>query len=227
MFFQTTAPRWGGPYTKGSSHDQPDQDPVERSQAPTSHAKFLRLLPLIRQHAKFAFRNATQELKEDLVAEVIANSFAAFARLACRGRDDLAFATPLAQYAIRQVRSGRRIGGSLSNRDILSPRVIARQGLVRQPMYQWDRETRAWHELLIEDRTAGPAETAAARIDFAVWRQQLPARLRELALALAHGETTTEVAQRFRVSPARISQLRSWLKQSWENFQGEPSCFSR
>jgi hypothetical protein len=204
-----------------------NKNPVKQSQAPASHAKFLRLLPLIRQQAKFAFRNATQELEEDLVAEVIANSFAAFARLASRGRDDLAFATPLAQYAIRQVRSGRRIGGSLSNRDILSPRVIARQGLARQPMYQWDRETLAWHELLIEDRTAGPAETAAARIDFAVWRQQLPARLRELALALAHGETTTEAAQRFRVSPARISQLRSWLKQSWENFQGEPLRFLR
>ena len=200
------------------------KNPVEQPQAPISHAKFLCLLPLIRRHAQFAFRKASDGMKEDLVAEAIANSFAAFSRLAQRGREDLAYATPLARYAIRRVRSGRRIGGSLSNRDILSPRVIARQGLVRQPMYQWDRETRAWHELLIEDHTAGPAETAAARIDFAVWRQRLPTRLGELVVALAHGETTTEAARRFRVSPARISQLRSCLKQSWENFQEQPSC---
>jgi hypothetical protein len=198
--------------------------PVKQSQAPASHAKFLCLLPLIRQHARFAFRKVRDELKEDLIAEVIANSFSAFSRLAQRGREDLAYATPLAQYAIRQVHSGRRVGGSLGSRDILSQRVIARQGLVRQPMYWWDRETGAWCELLIEDHTAGPADTAAARIDFAAWRQRLPTRLRELVLALAHGETTNEAARRFRVSPARISQLRSSLKQSWEKFQGQPSC---
>jgi hypothetical protein len=199
------------------------KNPVKQSQAPTSHAKFMCLLPLIRQHARFAFRNTRNELKEELVAEVIANSFAAFARLAQRGREDLAYATPLAQYAIRRVRSGRRIGGSLGNRDILSQRVMARQRLIRQPTSVWDQETRSWHDVLIEDRTAGPAETAAARIDFAVWRQRLPTRLRELVLVLGHGETTKEAARRFGVSPARISQLRSWLKQSWENYQGQPS----
>ena len=106
--------------------------PVKQSRDRISHAKFLCLLPLICRHARFAFRKASSELKEDLVAEVIANSFSAFYRLAKRGRDDLAYATPLAQYAIRQVHSGRRVGGSLGNRDILSPQVIARQGLVRQ-----------------------------------------------------------------------------------------------
>ena len=203
------------------------KNPVKQSQAPASHAKFLCLLPAIRQHARFAFRQASIDLKEDLVAEVIANSFSAFHRLAQRGREDLAYATPLAQYAIRQVCSGRRIGGSLRNRDILSRRMVAGRGLVRQPMYVWDCETGTWHELLIEDRTAGPADTAAARIDFAAWRQRLPTRLRELVLVLAHGETTKEAARRFRVSPARISQLRSWLKQSWENYQGHPSCALR
>ena len=36
------------------------KNPVQQSPAPTSHAKFLCLLPLIRQHARFAFRKATQ-----------------------------------------------------------------------------------------------------------------------------------------------------------------------
>jgi hypothetical protein len=40
-------------------------------------------------------------------------------------------------------------------------------------------------------------------------------------LVLASGETTKGAAEKFGLSPARISQLREWLKKSWETFQGE------
>jgi hypothetical protein len=53
--------------------------------------------------------------------------------------------------------------------------------------------------------TAGPAEVAAWRIDFAEWLRRLTARLRKIALALAAGETTTAAARLFDVSPARIA----------------------
>jgi hypothetical protein len=38
---------------------------------------------------------------------------------------------------------------------------------------------------------------------------------------LAVGNTATEAVQRFRVTGARISQVRSELQASWEEFQGE------
>jgi transposase-like protein len=38
---------------------------------------------------------------------------------------------------------------------------------------------------------------------------------------LARGESTSEAAKKFGVTAARISQLRLWLKESWEGFQGE------
>jgi transposase-like protein len=47
------------------------------------------------------------------------------------------------------------------------------------------------------------------------------ARLRKIALTLARGESTSEAAKKFGVTPARVSQLRLWLKESWEQFQGE------
>ena len=192
-----------------------------QSQARNCHDKFLCLLPSIRRQARFAFRTARHEQKEELVAEVVANSFSAFARLAERGKQDLAYAGPLALYAIRQVRAGRRVGGSRGTRDILSPRVIAREGLIRVPMYERDQETGAWREFLIEDRTAGPADTAAARIDFAAWFRSLVRRQRRIARTLAHGETTSTVARMFGVSAARVSQVRSELADSWAAFQGE------
>jgi hypothetical protein len=37
---------------------------------------------------------------------------------------------------------------------------------------------------------------------------------------LASGETTSAAAKKFGVTPARISQLRQWLKESWEAFKG-------
>jgi hypothetical protein len=84
-----------------------------------------------------------------------------------------------------------------------------------------DREESQWEEIVVEDHRAGPAEIAACRIDFASWLRLLPVRLRKVALTLARGESTSEAAKKFGVTAARISQLRLWLKQSWEQFQGE------
>ena len=83
----------------------------------------------------------------------------------------------------------------------------------------FDERTGEWKETLLEDRKAGPADTAAARIDIAAWLETLPKEKRRIAALLATGETTKRTARRFRLSPGRISQLRSELKQAWEYFQ--------
>ena len=78
-----------------------------------------------------------------------------------------------------------------------------------------------WREVLIEDRHAGPAETAAARIDIGEWFARLPKHKRRVAQTLATGETTKRTARKFRVSPGRISQTRRELQNTWQEFQGE------
>ncbi len=75
--------------------------------------------------------------------------------------------------------------------------------------------------MLLEDRHAGPAETAEARIDLADWFHRMPARRRKIAQALAVGERTGAVAKRFRVSKGRISQMRRWFATDWRKFHGE------
>ena len=72
-----------------------------------NHLVFENLLPAIHQQAQVAFLSHPREEREELIAEVVANAFCAFHRLAQRGKTELAYATPLAWYAIRQVRSGR------------------------------------------------------------------------------------------------------------------------
>ena len=167
------------------------------------HAEFLAMLPAIRRSAQVAFRKLPPELRHDLIAEVVANSYVAFARLVERGQADRASATPLARYAIAQVRVGRRVGNRLRIKDVLSQYAQFRKQFVVERLDVFQEDEGEWTQLLVEDRRATPADVAACRIDFAEWLRRLTARLRKIALALAAGETTSAAARMFGVSPAQ------------------------
>ena len=66
-----------------------------------------------------------------------------------------------------------------------------------------------------------PADVAASRIDFPAWLATLSHRNRRIALRLAAGDAAGSVAQRFGISPGRISQLRRELAEAWQAFHGE------
>ena len=188
---------------------------------PTWHAAFLAMLPGIREQALFAFRKMRPEAKEDAVEEVVCNACAAFARLVERGKADVACPTALANFAIKQFRAGRRLGCRLNVRDVSSEHCQLRKRIELDRLDRFDRDSGEWEEILLEDRHAGPAETAAARIDVGDWFQEMRPRDRRIAKALAAGERTRDVARRFKLSPGRISQLRGQFRESWLAFQGE------
>lgn len=182
------------------------------------HRCFLEMLPSIRRQAHLAFRGCNPELREELVSEVVANAYVAFARLVELDKQDLAYATPLAQYAIRQVRVGRRVGSRLNVRDATSLYAQQRQGFGVERLDRYDREEGQWIEIVVEDRHCGPDHVAMVRLDFAAWLRTLSHRRRKIAAILATGESTTDVARKFQVSPGRVSQLRRELQQAWEAF---------
>jgi len=88
-------------------------------------------------------------------------------------------------------------------------------GKLARPVWGWGQGVIPW-----PTPHAGPADTAATRIDFGTWLETLPARVRKIATFLATGETTMAAAQRFRLSPSRISQLRRHFYEAWHTFQG-------
>ncbi len=184
------------------------------------HERFLEMLPRIRRLAHRAFHRFRPELRDELVQEVEASAFCTFVALVHRGKADVAYATPLANYAIRQVIAGRQVGTKSNRRDVLSPTAHADYGIVVERLDMFDEEQGEWRAALVEDRRATPADIAAARIDVATWLRSLTQRNRRIAKALARGETTSDVAQQFELSSARISQIRDELKTSWESFQG-------
>lgn len=199
--------------------------------APALHARsqysqvtqdaFLAMLPLIRAQAQHAFRHEDPEAREELICEVLANAFVGFRRLVERGKDDVARATPLAKFAIKQVRTGRLVGGKLNIRDVTSRYAQVAKGIRVERLDRFDADDGQWQEILIEDRTATPADIAAARIDVAEWFKVLGRRKARIAKALAAGEPVGALAKRIALSPGRISQLRREFRQSWLQFQGE------
>ena len=188
---------------------------------PTHQDRFLELLPQIRLQVSIAFRHENPERREELTAEVIANAFAAFTRLVERGLIDVAYPTPLAQYAIRQVRTGRRVGTKLNVLDVSSRYCQRAKGFTLERLDVLNDSEDQWREIVVEDRHAGPAEVAATRIDFGDWLKSLPRQKRQIAKTLATGETTKKAARKHRVSPGRISQVRRELMDAWESFVGE------
>ncbi len=199
-----------------------------RPRVPRWHAGFLALLPAIAAHARIAFRHRDPEALEDAVAECIAGALVAYVRLYEQGKVELAYPSVLARFAAAQVRSGRKVGSRLSSRDVMSLHCRQRSGIVVEPLDYFDRQKNQWREAVVQDtRTAPVPEIVCFRLDFADWLRRLPVRNRRIAESLALGNSTSETAEKFDVSPGRIAQLRRELAESWAEFRGENSTATK
>lgn len=188
---------------------------------PAWHREFLQMLPKIEDHARFVFRHLNRDRRAEAIQEIVCNAVVAYARLVKRGRAQAATWSSLARFAVAQVRSGRRVGASLNIRDVTSSYCQQRKRVHVESLHRWDQKDQEWQEMLIEDKTATPADLAATRIDFPAWLDTLSRRDRKLALTLSRGESTSRVARLFRISAARVSQIRRELFDAWRSFHGE------
>lgn len=197
------------------------QEHVCSKQKPDWHKRFLKMLPMIRRRARFVFKHCTPDVQEDLIEEVEANAFVAYARLVEAGKEERAYPTPLARYAIAQVRCGRRVGASLNCQDVMSHSGRRKKEFVVERLDRQNRESGEWKEALVTDRRTSIADQAAFRIDFPAWLMRQPNRKRRIAETLAVGERARDVAKRFQVSAGRISQMRKEFYHDWHAFHGE------
>ena len=183
--------------------------------------RFLRLLPQIRRRAQHAFRRLNEEQREEAVADVIANTLAAYRRLVELGKEEMAYATVLARFAVAQYRSGRRVGSRKKSRDVLSParrRCDGNEVVSLESLYG---EQAGFVNALIDHRQTSIPDQAAFRIDFNTWLRRLRPRDRRLVKFLTLGNSPSEAADELHVSRGRISQLRDELHADWSAFHGE------
>jgi len=194
------------------------KEPVCRKKSSAWHEGFLAMLPTIQRRASLAFRHLDKESREEAIADTVANALVAYVRLFKKGKVELAYPTVLAMYGVKQVKTGRKVGMKLNVRDIASEycQLSKRISIKRLDRYCHEE---GWREILVEDPHAGPAETAASRIDVSEWFDRLPPRDRQIADSLAVGNSTGEVAQQFRLHPSRISQKRREYLRNWRRFQ--------
>ena len=175
--------------------------------APEWHEVFLRLLPSIRQHARIAFATLAPRPAKKLF-KVSSATLRRHGPTRGAGQTRLAYATPLAQFGIRQVRDGRMTGGHLNCRDVLSPYCRKLKGITVERLDKYDETEECWQEIPIPDQTCTPADLAASRIDVPAWFQKLKPRDRRIARFLGIGNRTSDAAEKFGMSEGRVSQLR-------------------
>jgi hypothetical protein len=186
------------------------------------HAHFLAMVPAIRRAASFRVRHLDPSRRKESVNEIVGTCCAFYARLAETGQEERAHFSTLVRFAAAQLSQGRQLGSSLTTRDVSSTYCQRRQGIQLERLDQYDEAEGKWKEVLVEDRRHGdPASIAAARIDVGEWLESMSSSRRKIAECLAAGATTAEAAQRFNVSPGRISQLRREFQESWVAFHGE------
>lgn len=185
---------------------------------------FLAILPALETSFRHAFRRFRPEEREDALQEATTSAFVAFVRLWEKGRAQVALPTPLARYALCHWFAGRRLGTPLNQHDVSSPYGRRQRAIRLERLDRYDAHADAWCDVLIEDRQTPVPDQAAFRIDFPNWLRQLPRRNRTIAVRLAAGASTSDVAERFQLTTARVSQLRREFHESWLDFHGEAAA---
>ena len=194
--------------------------------------KFTATLKAVEDAARHAFRRLPRQDREEALAAARAAAWGAWAGLLRRGKDPVEVGVhAIANYAVRYVKAGRKLGNPTCGRgarDVWHPRVQRAcgyrvVGLDRDAVRERGPGSDAWREWLACDNRVGPADEAAFRVDFAAWLTGLPGRKRQIAELLAEGHEPGLVARVLGVSPPRVTQLRHELEASWRAFQGPTS----
>jgi hypothetical protein len=181
------------------------------------------VLPKVLTHGRVYFRHLRAERREECVAEMVALSWKWHRRLAERGKDATRFPTAIASFAGRAVGGGRRLAGMDRSKDVLSPLAQRRTGFAVGKLPECSTlDGNPLDEALHDITKSPPDEMAAFRLDLPRWLATLGTRDRRIAQDMALGFRTQELAAAYRLSAARISQLRRQFHHSWRLFQGEP-----
>jgi hypothetical protein len=199
-------------------------------------AAFQRILPRIQLHAEIHFRQVKcPDQRADLIAEVVALAWQWFQRLAEKGKDASQFPSALATFATRAARCGRRVCGQEKAKDVMSPLAQQRHGfkveslpastaMSQENLYGTVRGQEGLDEFeeRLQDNTQTPVpDQVAFRIDWPRFFRQLTWRDRNLARFLALGHSGKKAAEKFQLSPGRVTQLRQEWCREWKAFCGE------
>jgi hypothetical protein len=178
-------------------------------------AQFEAMIPQIENFAGARYRHLNPEARAELIQNSVALSWFRYLDLAAQGKhQDPAVVEGMIYWSISHSGQGRLAHGKGQSKGkcVLD---YARRGLKGVRLAP---ESQLQHYVSLE--TPVPTQ-AAFRVDTSAWLGTLTDRDRQIAIDLAEGFTTSEVAKRHGVSPARVSQLRLEFRASYREFLGE------
>ena len=178
------------------------------------HAAFETHIDSIVRLAGYHFRQLGPEAREEAIQNTLALAWKFFLRLADQGKADQEnVVSQMIGFAIKHTKMGRSIVGTDRKRpkDVIDYARRRMRGVSIEPT---DLNCHI-------GKSASVPDAAAFRIDTPTFLATLSERDRGIALDLASGLGTSEVARSWSVSPAAISQFRTRFKKWYEQFHGE------
>jgi len=201
---------------------------MNMSDSDAVHSDFLAALPRITRHARCSFRQVRCcHRKADCVSEVVSLCWKWWLRLVERGKNPSSFVSTLASFAARAVRSGRRVCGQERAKDAMSPAAQQKHGFAVNSLPQISTlNTNPLAEALTDNTISPVPDQVQFRCDFPDWLSSHSRRNRNIVVEMAKGEKTQDLARRFKISPARVSQLRRELHEDWMQFTDDDQVTS-
>lgn len=186
-----------------------DPETIRRAQADYEKA-----IDRITAHAEIHFRHIHDPGRhDDAIADVIGIGWKHWLSAVKQGKNPNEFVSASADYSVRQVRAGRRLGRQELAKDVLSPRAQKLKGFQTEPIPEDAIEA-------IRDNThTPPPEQAAFREQWGMFVDRL-GRKRPIVEEMAAGEDTSSLAAKHMLSQARISQIRREAEREWKDIDG-------
>lgn len=190
------------------------------------HATFLtHILPRVVLHARIFFRGERCPGKrDDRIAEATAIAWKWYRVLVKRGKDPAQFPARFATLAALAVKNGRKVSGMEKAKDVLNSRAQVKHAFTVGSMPMASTLTaNPFAEALTDNTQTEIPEQVAFRLDFPAWLGTRTHRDRRIIEGMGKGERTSDLADRFGLSEARVSQMRCEFKEDWLRFTDHPA----
>ncbi len=187
------------------------------------HRQFEAVLHRITRHARVVFRYVKcWHTREDKIAEAVGHAWKWIQQLHDLNREWWRFVTRLADYACKAVKSGRKVAGCITLRDVMNEINQARKGYVICKLPDISTESsNPLSDALADNTVSEVPDQAAFRIDYPAWRRRFGRRDRRMIDTMTLGHRTKDLAQKFKISEGRISQKRREYQDDWHQFHGD------
>jgi hypothetical protein len=182
---------------------------------------FEQALPRIEAHARIKFgRMSDPGSRDDFIQNTVGIGWKHWLSAIRHGKDPNEFVSTIAEMSVRHVRAGRRLDRRESARDTLSPRAQRMKSFTTQSLPDKPDSGSARNSTIdaLRDNThSTPPEQAEFREQWGMLLDEMGPTKGSIVEDMAAGEHTNGLAEKHRVSPGRISQIRREAERTWNN----------